>query len=72
MNFGLEDTVDRAIETMSVRAHAKGLELTARILSHVPPHLIGDPLRLRQILVNLIGNAIKFTPQGEIAIHVEC
>jgi signal transduction histidine kinase len=71
VNFGLEDTVDRAIETMSVRAHAKGLELTVRILSHVPPHLIGDPLRLRQILINLTANAIKFTEKGEVALTVE-
>jgi two-component system, sensor histidine kinase and response regulator len=71
VNFGLEDTVDRAIETMSVRAHAKGLELTARTLSHVPPHLIGDPPRLRQILFNLTANAIKFTEKGEVALTVE-
>ena len=69
--FDLEDVVDRAIETMGVRAHAKGLELTARILPHVPPSLIGDPLRLRQILINLAANAIKFTEKGEVALTVE-
>ncbi len=71
VSFDLEDTVGKAIETMSLRAHAKGLELTARILPHVPPNLIGDPLRLRQILINLAANAVKFTDQGEVALRVE-
>ena len=71
VSFDLEDVVGKAIETMSVRAHAKGLELTARILPHVPPNLIGDPLRLRQILINLAANAIKFTDKGEVALTVE-
>ena len=64
VSFDLEDVVSKAIDTISLRAHAKGLELTVRILPHVPPNLIGDPLRLRQILINLAANAIKFTEQG--------
>jgi two-component system sensor histidine kinase/response regulator len=71
VSFDLEDTVHKTMETMSVRAHPKGLELTARIMPHVPPHLIGDPLRLRQILINLTANAIKFTEKGEVALTVE-
>ncbi len=71
VSFDLEDVVGKAIETMSVRAHAKGLELTARILPHVPQNLIGDPLRLGQILINLAANAIKFTEKGEVALTVE-
>jgi len=69
--FDLEELVDRTLETMGVRAHAKGLELTARIAPAVAQHLLGDPLRLRQILINLLGNAIKFTDQGEVALTVE-
>jgi len=72
VSFDLEDEINRVIETMSVRAHAKGLEITSRILPHVPARLIGDPLRLRQILINLEANAIKFTHKGEVALTVEC
>src|SRR6185437_8013049 len=69
--FDLEELVDKTLETMSVRAHAKGLELTARILPAVECKLLGDPLRLGQIMINLLGNAIKFTDQGEVALTVE-
>jgi len=71
VGFALEDEVNRVLETMSLRAHTKGLELTARILPHVPPNVFGDSLRLRQVLSNLIANAIKFTEKGEVALTVE-
>ena len=69
--FDLIDLVEKTISTFSARAHTKGLELTARIAPDVPEQLKGDPLRLRQILINLLGNAIKFTPAGEIKLTVE-
>ena len=71
VGFDLEDLVDRTLETMGVRAHAKGLELTARIPPAVPRGLIGDPLRLGQILINLLGNAIKFTEKGEVGLTID-
>jgi two-component system, sensor histidine kinase and response regulator len=69
--FNLEDLVDHAVETTAARAHGKGLELTARILPDVPENLIGDPLRLRQILINLLSNGIKFTQKGEVSLAID-
>jgi two-component system, sensor histidine kinase and response regulator len=70
-DFDLADLVELVTETFGVRAHEKGLELLFRILPEVPTSLVGDPLRLRQILVNLLGNAIKFTEHGEVVLTVE-
>src|SRR5215468_10788776 len=70
INFSLRDTLEMALKTLAVRAHRKGLELAYHIPAAVPDGLIGDPGRLRQIVVNLIGNAIKFTEQGEVVIRV--
>ena len=71
LGFDLEELVDKTLETMRLRAHTKGLELAARILPAAPRNLLGDPLRLRQILINLLGNAIKFTEKGEVVLTVD-
>jgi two-component system, sensor histidine kinase and response regulator len=71
IEFDLEGMVDGAIETLGVRAHQKGLEMLAHVMPDVPIWLIGDRLRLRQVLFNLIGNAIKFTEQGQVLLTID-
>ncbi len=70
IEFDLRDTVGRTVRTLSQRASEKDLELNCRIAPDAPRALIGDPGRLRQILVNLVGNAIKFTSRGEVLVDV--
>lgn len=69
--FDLEKVVTEAVEIACVRARAKGLEVSSRIQPGVPVGLIGDPARLRQVLLNLLGNAVKFTERGRIAVLIE-
>jgi PAS domain S-box-containing protein len=71
IDFRLRDTLDDTIRTLGLRAQQKGLELACHVLPDVPDGLQGDPTRIRQIVVNLLGNAIKFTSQGEVVIQVE-
>ena len=69
--FHLRESLDDTLRTLARRAHDKGLELACRIAPEVPDSLIGDPGRLRQIVVNLVGNAIKFTEVGEVVLSGE-
>ncbi len=68
VDFSLHDLLDEVCELMAVRAQEKGLELIPDVPEDIPPGVRGDPNRLRQIFVNLVGNAIKFTGQGEVRI----
>jgi len=70
LEFDLRATLEDVVELLAMRAHEKGLELTCLIDPEVPSLLEGDPGRLRQILTNLIGNAVKFTYAGEVELHV--
>jgi PAS domain S-box-containing protein len=68
--FSLNDLLEKVTEMVAVRAHEKGLELVCEIAPKVPTALVGDPTLLSQVLLNLLGNAIKFTESGEVAIRV--
>lgn len=70
IEFDLRDTVALSVEMLAKRAQAKGIEMTLLVNSELPAFLCGDPGRLRQILTNLICNAVKFTQKGEVAINV--
>ena len=69
--FSLRETLGHALKLLAVRAHQEGLELACRVAPDVPDSLCGDAGRLRQIIVNLVGNALKFTEHGEIVVRVE-
>jgi signal transduction histidine kinase/DNA-binding response OmpR family regulator len=68
--FSLRNCLGETLKTLALRAHEKDLELALRVRPDVPNNLLGDPTRLRQILVNLVGNALKFTERGEVSVQV--
>jgi PAS domain S-box-containing protein len=69
--FNVADLLGDTMRTLSLRAHQKGLELTCYVSRDVPRLAVGDPVRLRQVVLNLVGNAIKFTESGEVALRAE-
>ena len=70
IDFSLRDCIGGMLKPLGIRADQKGLELVADIASDVPDHFVGDPMRLRQVLINLTDNAIKFTERGEVVVTV--
>jgi PAS domain S-box-containing protein len=70
--FDLRENMGDTMKSLAVRAHKQGLELVCRIADDVPCLVRGDPLRLRQVVVNLVGNAIKFTERGEVVLDIHC
>jgi signal transduction histidine kinase/HPt (histidine-containing phosphotransfer) domain-containing protein len=71
IEFGLRDAVGKSVQLLMLRAAEKDLELACRVDPRIPDRVVGDPGRLRQIIVNLVGNAVKFTEQGEVVVNVE-
>jgi two-component system sensor histidine kinase/response regulator len=71
IEFNLRDHLGQAMKTIAVRAHQKNLELAYFVPPELPDYYVGDPVRLRQVILNLVGNAIKFTDQGEVVLRVE-
>ncbi len=72
LDLSTVELIEGAAETLAPQAAAKGLKLAAYVAPDVPAHVLGDPLRLRQILFNLLGNAIKFTEAGSVRLTLEC
>jgi len=70
-DFNLRDTLEDTVRLLAPRAHQKELELGCHIQVDLPDRVFGDPIRLRQIVINLVGNAIKFTDKGEVMLYVE-
>jgi two-component system, sensor histidine kinase and response regulator len=71
IDFDLRDNLEDAMLTLALRAHQKGLEFACDLPPEIPRSLVGDPGRLRQVILNLLGNAIKFTDRGEVVVQVE-
>lgn len=71
VSINIRDTLGDIVKTLALRAHQKGLELALHVHPNVPDSLSADPCRLRQIIINLLGNAIKFTETGEVVLEVD-
>ena len=71
-DFDVQEVIEEALDMMTYPAQTKGLELGALIEPDVPTRLRGDPARLRQVLLNLLGNAVKFTERGHVSLRVTC
>jgi len=71
VDFNLRDSLESTLKTVAIRADEKGLELLCEVAPEVPEVVCGDSTRLRQVVINLVGNAIKFTDSGEIAVRVQ-
>jgi len=69
--FSFERFMAETMKIMAMKSHEKGIELAYRVAPDVPDRLLGDPVRLRQVLLNLVDNAVKFTDQGEVVVHVD-
>lgn len=71
VSFDLREVIARAFEVIEIRAAQKGLQLLRDVAADVPAYLVGDPNRLRQVLINLLGNSLKFTDRGSLTVRVE-
>jgi two-component system, sensor histidine kinase and response regulator len=70
--LSVSDLIENTLKPLALLAHKKGLELIADVAADVPPGIVGDPGRIGQIIANLVGNAIKFTVQGQVLVQVQC